>query len=118
MDASLLDRLTGGAFTAPTTSERSARIQEWLATDPAPEQMADVFRELSQRDKGAAKPLKEKMDDNKRQKAQESVAGEWAARAQALLGPPVFWPVPGNACGQAGAPCQRTLAALKRRWRR
>lgn len=84
-DTSLLDRLTGGAFTAPTTGERSARIREWLATDPSAEQMADVFRELSHRDKGAAKPLKEKLDDLKRLKAQEAVAGEWAARAQALL---------------------------------
>ena len=84
-DTSLLDRLTGGAFSAPTTGERSARVREWLATDPSPEQMADVFREMSHRDKGAAKPLKEKLDDLKRLKAQEAVAGEWAARAQALL---------------------------------
>lgn len=85
IDPSALDRLTGGAFTAPTTGERSARVREWLATDPTPDAMADVFRELSQRDKGAAKPLKEKLDEIKRLKAQELVAGEWAARAQELL---------------------------------
>lgn len=118
MDASLLDRLTGGAFTAPTTSERSARIREWLATDPTAEQMADVFRELSQRDKGAAKPLKEKLDDIKRQKAQESVAGEWATRAQALLGharlnvaDAMAWQ---RDAAKAGAPLSREpLASLK-----
>jgi ATP-dependent RNA helicase SUPV3L1/SUV3 len=118
MDASSLDRLTGGAFTAPTTSERSARIREWLATDPNAEQMADVFRELSQRDKGAAKPLKEKLDDIKRQRVQEAVAGEWAARAQVLLGQARLNVADAMAwqrdAAKAGAPLSREpLASLK-----
>jgi hypothetical protein len=47
--------------------------------------MADVFRELSHRDKGAAKPLKEKLDELKRAKAQEGLVVEWASKAQGLL---------------------------------
>ncbi|MES2325169.1 MAG: DUF349 domain-containing protein, partial [Pseudomonadota bacterium] len=84
-EAHPLDGLTGGAFSAPTSGERAARIRTWLATDPAPEQMADVYKDLANRDKGAAKPLKEKLDELKRSKGQEAVAAEWAEKAQALL---------------------------------
>lgn len=80
-----LDALTGGAFSAPTSGERTARIREWLATSPSLEQMSDVFKELSHRDRGASKPLKEKLDELKRQKSQEQIAVEWAAKAQAML---------------------------------
>ncbi|MDP2742183.1 MAG: DUF349 domain-containing protein, partial [Hydrogenophaga sp.] len=80
-----LDALTGGAFSAPTSGERTARIREWLATAPSMEQMSEVFKELSHRDRGASKPLKEKLDELKRQKSQEQIAGEWAAKAQAML---------------------------------
>lgn len=84
-DTAALDQLTGGAFTAPTTGERAARVREWLLTSPAPEAMAEVFKELSHRDKGAAKPLKEKLDELKRAKAQEGLVVEWAAKAEFLL---------------------------------
>ncbi|MES2511152.1 MAG: DUF349 domain-containing protein [Pseudomonadota bacterium] len=84
-DAHPLDGLTGGAFSAPTSGERAARIRTWLATDPTAEQMADVYKDLANRDKGAAKPLKEKLDELKRSKGQEAVAAEWAEKAQALL---------------------------------
>ncbi|MES2401387.1 MAG: DUF349 domain-containing protein, partial [Pseudomonadota bacterium] len=80
-----LDALTGGAFSAPTSGERAARIRTWLATEPTAEQMADVYKDLANRDKGAAKPLKEKLDELKRSKGQEAVAAEWAEKAQALL---------------------------------
>lgn len=80
-----LDGLTGGAFSAPTSGERAARIREWLLTEPALEQMNEVFKELSHRDRGAAKPLKERLDELKRQKSQEQIAVEWAQKAQALL---------------------------------
>jgi len=80
-----LDALTGGAFSAPTSGERTARIREWLATAPSLEQMSEVFKELSQRDRGASKPLKEKLDELKRQKSQEQIAVEWAAKAQGML---------------------------------
>lgn len=118
LDTSALDQLTGGAFSAPTAGERSARVREWLASDPSPEQMADVFRELSHRDKGAAKPLKEKLDELKRLKAQEAVAGEWAARAQALLAQDRLNVADAMAwqrdAAKAGAPLSREpLAGLK-----
>ena len=90
-DLRQLDELTGGAFTAPTSGERSARVREWLAKDPSgpsgpsPEKLQEVFKELSGRDKGAAKLLREKLDEIKRARGQEVVAGEWAAKAQGLL---------------------------------
>jgi ATP-dependent RNA helicase SUPV3L1/SUV3 len=84
-DAHPLDGLTGGAFSAATSSERTARIRTWLATEPSAEQMADVYKDLANRDKGAAKPLKEKLDEVKRSKGQEAIAAEWADKAGALL---------------------------------
>ena len=84
-DVHPLDGLTGGAFSAPTSGERTARIRTWLATEPTAEQMADVYKDLANRDKGAAKPLKEKLDELKRSKGQEAIAAEWADKANALL---------------------------------
>ncbi|RYX92385.1 MAG: DUF349 domain-containing protein [Comamonadaceae bacterium] len=84
-DAHPLDGLTGGAFSAPTSGERTSRIRQWLTTNPSAEQMADVYKDLANRDKGAAKPLKEKLDELKRSKGQEAVAAEWAAKAETLL---------------------------------
>jgi len=84
-DLSQLDALTGGAFKSPTSGERATRLREWLASEPSIEQMTEVYRELSHRDKGAAKPLKDKLDELKRIKAQDAIAEEWAAKAQALL---------------------------------
>ena len=52
-----LDALTGGAFSAATSGERASRIREWLATQPALEQLQEVFKELSARDKGAARSV-------------------------------------------------------------
>ena len=80
-----LDALTGGAFSASTAGDRAARVRDWLATNPSVEQMQDVFKELSTRDKGAVKPLREKLDELKRAKGQEAVGAEWAQKAQALL---------------------------------
>ncbi len=87
-DIKQLDELTGGAFSAPTSGERAARVREWLARDPGIDKIAEVFKELSGRDKGAAKPLREKLDEVKRAKGQDAVAAEWAAKAQALLAVP------------------------------
>lgn len=117
-DAAALDQLTGGAFTAPTTGERSARVREWLATSPSPEQMAEVFRELSHRDKGAAKPLKEKLDELKRAKIQEGLVVEWATKGQGLLAQDRLNVADAMAwqrdAAKAGAPLSREpLAGLK-----
>lgn len=84
-DAHPLDALTGGAFSAATSGERAARIREWLVTQPAPEQLQEVFKELSGRDKGAARAVRERLDEIRRAKTQESIATEWAEKAQGLL---------------------------------
>ncbi len=84
-DSQNLDELTGGAFSAPTSGERAARVREWLGTDPTPEQMQEVFKELSIKDKGAVKPLRQKLDEIKRTRVQELIAAEWALKAQVLL---------------------------------
>ena len=117
-EAHPLDGLTGGAFSAPTSGERAARIRQWLATEPTAEQMAEVFKDLANRDKGAAKPLKERLDEIKRSKGQEAVAAEWAAKAQTLLGLPklnladaLAWQ---RDAAKAGAPLSKEpLASLK-----
>jgi ATP-dependent RNA helicase SUPV3L1/SUV3 len=80
-----LDALTGGAFSASTAGDRAAKVRDWMATNPSAEQMQDVFKELSARDKGAVKPIREKLDELKKAKGQEAVGEEWAAKAQALL---------------------------------
>ncbi|MEO5658637.1 MAG: DUF349 domain-containing protein, partial [Polaromonas sp.] len=117
-EAHPLDGLTGGAFSAPTSGERASRIRQWLATEPTPEQMAEVYKDLANRDKGAAKPLKEKLDEVKRSKGQEAAAAEWAEKAQALLALPklnladaLAWQ---RDAAKAGAPLSKEpLAGLK-----
>ncbi|WP_342617892.1 DUF349 domain-containing protein [Rhodoferax sp. GW822-FHT02A01] len=84
-DISQLDALTKGAFSAPTAGERAARVRDWLAGKPSSEELAEVFKELSVKDKGAAKLVRERLDEVRRSKGQEAMAAEWAAKAQALL---------------------------------
>lgn len=72
-------------FSAPTAGERASRVREWLAGNPSHEQLAEMFKELSVKDKGAAKLVREKLDEAKRSKGQEALAAEWGAKAQALL---------------------------------
>ncbi len=81
-----LDALTLGAFSAQTSSDRTACIRAWLASGPGADQIQLVFKELSGKDKGAARLLREKLDDIKRSKTQINLAQEWAERAQSLLG--------------------------------
>ena len=84
-EAHPLDALTQGVFSAQTSGERMSRVREWLASAPTAEQIQTVFKELSGKDKGAAKLLREKLDEIKRSRTQESIAQEWADKAQALL---------------------------------
>ncbi len=84
-DIHQLDSLTGGAFSAPTSGERAARVRDWLASGPSTEQLQDVFKELSARDKGASRPLREKLDEIKRTRGQEALALEWVGKAEGLL---------------------------------
>jgi hypothetical protein len=117
-DTRSLDTLTGGAFSAPTSGERAARVRDWLAGNPIAEQMQEVFRELSGRDKGAAKLLRERLDEIKRSRGQEAIAAEWAEKANALLtqsrlniADAMAWQ---RDAAKAGAPLSREpLAALK-----
>jgi len=119
-DLQSLDTLTRGAFTASTSGERAQRIREWLAGNPSPEQMQDVFKELSGRDKGAARLLREKLDELKRAKGQEAIAVEWTHKAEALLAQPklniadaLAWQ---RDAAKAGAPLSREpLAGFKAR---
>ena len=80
-----MDALTGGVFSAATSGERAARVRAWLASEPDLASMQEVFKELSARDKGAAKALREKLDEIKRSKGQELLAAEWGAKAEQLL---------------------------------
>ncbi|MEZ5706680.1 MAG: DUF349 domain-containing protein [Burkholderiaceae bacterium] len=115
-----LDQLTGGAFSAPTSGERAARVREWLSSEPSHETMTEVFKELSQRDRGAAKPLKERLDEFRRQKAQEAIAADWAAKGEGLLeqarlnlADAMAWQ---RDAARAGAPLSREpLAGIKAR---
>lgn len=110
-DVHPLDALTGGAFSAATSGERAARVRDWLATQPSDEQLQDVFKELSIRDKSVARLVRERMDDIRRAKEQEVIAVEWAQKAQALLAAPtlnvteaVAWQ---REAAKAGAPLSR-----------
>src|SRR5690606_18345512 len=44
--------------------------------------------EMGTRDKGAARPIRERLDEIRRAKGQELVAAEWAGKAEALLALP------------------------------
>lgn len=120
VDFQALDQLTGGVFTAATSGERSARLRDWLLTDPKVEQMNEVYHELSSRDKGVAKALREKLDEVKRSRGQEALAADWAVRAEQLLQAPrlniadaLAWQ---RDAAKAGAPLSREpLASLKTR---
>jgi hypothetical protein len=72
-------------FSAATAGERAARVREWLLGTPGPDELAEVFKELSVKDKGAAKLVRERIDEARRSKGQEVLAAEWAAKAQGLL---------------------------------
>ncbi|GAB4211278.1 MAG: hypothetical protein Fur007_01190 [Rhodoferax sp.] len=82
--------------------------------------MQRVFKELSVKDKGAARGVRERIDDIKRSKAQALMAQEWADKAKALLDAPrlnladaLAWQ---RDAARAGAPLSKEpLADLKAR---
>lgn len=117
-DLTSLDTLTAGVFSAATSGERTALIRQWLLTNPDPEQMQEVFRELGAKDKGAAKPLREKLDEIKRSRGQEAIAAEWSGKAQLLLDTPKLNIADAMAwqrdAAKAGAPLSKEpLSSLK-----
>src|SRR6218665_29850 len=111
-----LDPLAGGAFPAAPSGERAARIRDWLLTEPAPEQLQEVFKELSRRDKGAARAVRERLDEIRRAKGQQAIAAEWAEKAQALLATPKLNIADAMAwqrdAAKAGAPLSREPLSL------
>jgi len=117
-DLQALDNLTGGAFTAQTSGERAAKLRDWLLTEPSHEVLQHVYKEVSTRDKGAAKVLREKLDELKRLHGQDVLAAEWADRANAMLtssrlniADAMAWQ---RDAAKAGAPLSREpLASLK-----
>jgi len=117
-DVQILDAMTGGAFVAQTSGERAAKLREWLIKEPSYEDLQLVFKEISTRDKGAAKVLREKLDELKRSHGQEVLAAEWAERARAMLtstrlniADAMAWQ---RDAAKAGAPLSRDpLASLK-----
>lgn len=118
IDLAQLDELTLGAFTAPTAGERAARIRDWLATNPANDALSQVFKELSVKDKGAAKLVRERLDEGRRMRDQEALVAQWAEKAQSLLAlaklniaDALAWQ---RDAAKAGAPLSREpLAGLK-----
>ena len=117
-DLQALDNLTGGAFTAQTSGERAAKLRDWLLTEPSHEVLQNVYKEVSTRDKGAAKVLREKLDELKRLHGQDVLAAEWTERANAMLtssrlniADAMAWQ---RDAAKAGAPLSREpLASLK-----
>jgi hypothetical protein len=118
LDLAALDTLTGGAFTVSTSADRTARLRDWLAGQPTLEQVQAVFDEMSHRDKGAAKVLREKLDELRRSKDQDALIVEWTAKGEALRDAPhinladaMGWQ---RDAAKAGAPLSREpLAGLK-----
>jgi ATP-dependent RNA helicase SUPV3L1/SUV3 len=118
LDLAALDTLTGGAFTVSTSADRTVRLRDWLAGQPTLEQVQAVFDEMSHRDKGAAKVLREKLDELRRSKDQDALIIEWTAKGEALRDAPhinladaMGWQ---RDAAKAGAPLSREpLAGLK-----
>ena len=117
-DLNSLDALTGGAFTAPTSGDRAAHLRDWLAKEPSAEELQAVFTEMSHRDKGAAKVLREKLDELRRAKGQDALAHEWLAKGKVLrdaahinMADAMAWQ---RDAAKAGAPLSREpLSGLK-----
>jgi len=117
-DLNSLDALTGGAFTAPTSGDRAAHLRDWLAKEPSAEELQAVFTEMSHRDKGAAKVLREKLDELRRAKGQDALAQEWLAKGEVLRDSPHINMADAMAwqrdAAKAGAPLSREpLSGLK-----
>ena len=118
LDLAALDALTGGAFSVSTSADRTALLRDWLAGQPTLAQVQAAFDEMSHRDKGAAKVLREKLDELRRSKDQDALIVEWAAKGEALRDAPhinlsdaMGWQ---REAAKAGAPLSREpLAGLK-----
>lgn len=80
-----LDEATGGLFSATTSAQRVQRVSAWLQTNPDAETLQLVYKDLSARDKGAARALRDRLDELRRTRAQEALTARWREKAQGLL---------------------------------
>jgi hypothetical protein len=93
-------------------------LQTWLQTEPSLSALQDVFKEMSHRDKGAAKVLRDSIEEKRRNIEQEALAHSWAEKGMALRDAPriniadaMAWQ---RDAAKAGAPLSREpLAGLK-----
>lgn len=113
-----LDELTGGVFSAPTPGERAARVRAWIATQPSPELLGDVQKQLQNRDKAAARLISDHLNEIARIQRQDAIAGEWIVSINALLAAPTLDVAAAAAwqrdAARAGAPLSREpLSQLK-----
>lgn len=115
-----VDALIASVTSAPTPSDRSARVREWLASAPSAEQLAEAHKQLERRDRAAARLVQEHQADIERTRRQDAIAEEWRVRIQAILDAPTLdmaaatnWQ---RDAARAGAPLSREpLATLKAR---
>lgn len=80
-----VDPLFSRVTSANSSAERVAAVQVWLASSPSVDQLQAAFKEVQARDKGAAKPIKERLDEARRVEHQDTQNAIWAEKAQALL---------------------------------
>ena len=117
-DLNALDAITGGAFSATQANDRVTLLRDWLAQQPSLAQLQAVYDEMGHRDKGAAKLLRERLDDLRKSQDQDALVQEWAAKGQALcdaahvaVADALAWQ---RDAAKAGAPLSREpLASLK-----
>lgn len=118
LDLAALDIVTGGAFSVSTSGDRAARLRDWLSGDPTLEQLQAVFREMNLRDKGAAKVLRDRLEELRRIKEQDALIQIWTDKGLVLrdaarinLADAMAWQ---RDAAKAGAPLSREpLAGLK-----
>lgn len=117
-----LDALTGGLFSLETSAARLQAAQDWLDGHPDPEDVQLVYKELVAKDKGAARPLRDRLHALRQASQQDALAHEWQGKAEDLLQAARFNLADALAwqrdAGQAGAPLSREpLSSLAARLR-
>ncbi|PAT38655.1 DUF349 domain-containing protein [Vandammella animalimorsus] len=115
-----LDTVTGGIFSAENSAQRQERVAQWLQSQPDAALLQQVYKALSARDQGAAKPIRQRMNDIRQSQHQEEASQDWAAKAEKILGAGTFRIADGMAwlrdAAKAGAPLSKEpLAELRSR---
>ncbi|PAT41141.1 hypothetical protein CK623_02495 [Vandammella animalimorsus] len=115
-----LDAATGGIFSAENSAQRQERVAQWLQSQPEAALLQQVYKALSARDQGAAKPIRQRMNDIRQSQHQEEASQDWAAKAEKILGAGTFRIADGMAwlrdAAKAGAPLSKEpLAELRSR---